>query len=157
MSPDLNFDNAQKIAQYIIKLHKFLITVKEDIILPKGKLYVGKNYLSYRGNLLYTTDENFCGIRVIDDVPTGNFISYCFRTSSRFKYYHPRYDDEHDTFDVRTEEDFFQNSTLHDERIVLSSTIFTVLKDELNDANDRFYMDLNFVDEIMEYMETNGL
>ncbi|AXC38893.1 UNVERIFIED_ORG: hypothetical protein [Escherichia phage CMSTMSU] len=40
---------------------------------------------------------------------------------------------------------------------MFSSTIFTVLKDELNDANDRFYMDLNFVDEIIEYMEKNGL
>lgn len=159
MSSDLNFDNAQKIARDIIKVHKFLKTVKDNIILPRCTLYVHKNYLSFNGNLLYTTDENFCGIRVLDDAPTGDFISYCFRTSDSFKYYHPRSDDDdgYDTFNVRTEEEFFQYSTLYNERIVLSSTIFTVLKDELNDADDRFYMDLNYVDEIMEYMEKNGL
>ncbi|GCJ80832.1 hypothetical protein BvCmsB5655_03649 [Escherichia coli] len=160
MSKDLSFSNAQKIAQNIIKLHKFLLTVKENIILPRCTLYAYKNYLSMNSNLLHTTDENFCGIRVLDDAPTGDFISYCFHTSDSFKYYHPRFNDdeyEYDTFNVRSEEEFFQYSTLYNERIVFSSTIFTVLKDELNDADDRFYMDLNFVDEIIEYMEKNGL
>ena len=159
MSKDLSFSNAQKIAQNIIKLHKFFLTVKENIILPRCTLYAYKNYLSMNSNLLHTTDENFCGIRVLDDAPSGDFISYCFHTSDSFKYYHPRsdVDDEYDTFNVRSEEEFFQYSTVYPERIVFSSVIYTALKNELNSDSDHFYLDLNNIDCIIEYLEKNGL
>lgn len=158
MSKDLSFSNAQKIAKDIIRVHKFLMNVTEDFQMGEHKVINRKVYLSYMNGLLYSTDESTCGIRVLDEVPNGDFISYNFSKSNNFKYYnHLLIDEAFDTAEINTEEEFFQYSTVYPERIVFSSVIYTALKNELNSDSDHFYLDLNNIDCIIEYMEKNGL
>jgi hypothetical protein len=158
MSKDLSFSNAQKIAKDIIRVHKFLTNVTEDFSVGEQKVKKRNGYLSFMDGLLYSTDESNCSIRVLDTVPNGDFISYHFPSSDNFKYYNSILIGEYyDTIVINTDEEFFQYSTVYPERIVFSSVILTALKNELNSDSDHFYLDLNNVDCIIEYLEKNGL
>ncbi|HAN3822155.1 TPA: hypothetical protein IFA33_000706 [Escherichia coli] len=158
MSKDLSFSNAQKIAKDIIRVYKFLANVTEDFLIDKNKVIKRNGYLSFMDGLLYSSDESTCSIRVLDEVPSGDFISYHFPSSDNFKYYnHLLINEAFDTIVINTEEEFFQYSTVYPERIVFSSVILTALKNELNSDSDHFYLDLNNVDCIIEYLEKNGL
>lgn len=158
MSKDLSFSNAQKIAKDIIRVYKFLTNVTEDFSVGKHTVKKRNGYLSFMDGLLYSSDESTCSIRVLDEVPSGDFISYHFPSSDNFKYYnHHLINEGFDTAEINTEEEFFQYSTVYPERIVFSSVIYTALKNELNSDNDHFYLDLNNIDCIIEYLEKNGL
>lgn len=158
MSNELTFTNAQKIAKDIIRVYKFLTNVTEDFLIDKNKVIKRNGYLSFMDGLLYSSDESSCGIRVLDTVPNGDFISYHFPSSDNFKYYNSILIGEYfDTIVINNEEEFFQYSTVYPERIVFSSVILTALKNELNSDSDHFYLDLNNVDCIIEYLEKNGL
>ncbi|EHU8781165.1 hypothetical protein N0S44_000399 [Escherichia coli] len=158
MSNELTFTNAQKIAKDIIRVYKFLANVTEDFLIDKNKVIKRNGYLSFMDGLLYSSDESACSIRVLDTVPSGDFISYHFPSSDKFKYYNSiLIAEDFDTIVINTEEEFFQYSTVYPERIVFSSVIYTTLKNELNSDSDHFYLDLNNIDCIIEYMEKNGL